>query len=53
MTAARGHFEGGGCHQCLTMMQAPKQKCLVAMREGAMVLSGSSNAMTNEDDNLG
>ena len=54
VTAAPGHLEGGGCHQCLTVTWALKQKkCLAAMREGAMVLSGSSNVMTNDGDDLG
>ena len=54
VTAAQGHLEGGGCHQCLTVMQALKQKkCLVVMREGAMVPSRSSNMMTNDSDDLG
>jgi hypothetical protein len=49
-----GHLEGGGCCQCLTMMQAPKQKkCWLAISEGAMAPSRSSNTITREDDNLG
>ena len=54
MTGARGRLEGGGCRQRLTVTWAPKQKkCLAAMREGAMVPSGSSNVMTSEDDDPG
>ena len=52
--ATRDRWEGGGYHQRLTMAWALKQKrCRAAIREGAMVLSGSSNAKTNDNDEPG
>ena len=54
LAGTRDRWEGGGCRQRLTVMRAPKQKrCLAAIREGALVLSGSSNAKTREEEEPG